>query len=367
MSESSQVISVLVPVCNTEKYLDQCLTSLEQQTYKALEIICINDGSTDSSPEILRAHAAKDERIHIIDKPNSGYGDSMNKGLAAATGAYIAILESDDFMATFALEKLIKTAQLFDADVVKANFNLYWSAPEEKHVLHEMFRPEQCGKLVCPRESAFIFHQKPSIWSALYKASFLKENGIEFLPTPGASFQDASFTFKVFAKAERAVYLHDSVVEYRQDNENSSVHTSNKVDATNTECAEYERWLKEDYAKEAPAAEVARLVRILHVIKYDLYMWTYIRLAPEYHLQFLNRMADEYHKALAAGEFDLADLASWKRANLAAILKDPEAWECTYHNFANEGKLGRALHYARVGSPLVLLDYVRATLTHAEG
>lgn len=108
-------------------------------------------------------------------------------------------------------------------------------------------------------------------------------------------------------------------------------------------------------------------MRILHVIKYDLYMWTYIRLDPKYHQQFLARMADEYKAAIAAGEFELGDLASWKRANLAAILKDPFAWEQAYGNFPNEGKLGRALHYARVGSPLVLLDYVRATLTHSEG
>lgn len=366
MPELSHKVSVLIPICNVEKYLDQCLTSVEAQTYSDLEIIGINDGSADSSLEILQAHAEKDGRIRIIDKPNSGYGDSMNKGLETATGTYIAILESDDFMAVDAIEKLVYAAQTFDAQVVKANFDFYWSAPEERRVLHEMFRPEQCNKLVEPNKTAFIFHQKPSIWSALYRRDFLLENNIKFLPTPGASFQDASFTFKVFASATRAVYLHDPVVEYRQDNENSSVHTSNKVECTNVECAETERWLKEDFAKTAPKSEVDRLVRILHVIKYDLYMWTYIRLAPEYHIQFLERMASEYRAAIKAGEFSTDDLASWKKANLQAILASPTTWEQKYGNFANEGKLGRALHYARVGSPAVLVDYVRSMLTHTE-
>lgn len=363
----SPMVSVLVPICNTEKYLDQCLNSLENQSYQNLEIICLNDGSTDSSLDILKRHAKQDPRITIIDKPNSGYGDSMNKGLEAARGTYIAILESDDFMLSEAIEHLVDAAEQFGAEMVKANFDFYWSEPERQEFF-EMFREEHCNKLTCPRDyGIYFFHQKPSIWSGLYRTDFLRGYGINFLPTPGANFQDTSFALKCIASANKAVYLHESVVAYRQDNENSSVHASNKVTSTNGECAEYERWLKHEYAQTATPEEVAHMVRVAHIIKYDLYMWTYIRLAPKYHLDFLERMKTEYDKAIKAGEFTLEDLPSWKRANLAAILRDPEDWERKYHDFPNLGKMGRALHYARVGSPAVLFDYAWATLTHAEG
>ena len=91
-------LSVIIPVYNVEQYLGECLESVIKQTLKDIEIICVNDGSTDNSLEIIKKFARKDERIKIIDKPNSGYGDSMNKGLETETGEYIGIVESDDFI-----------------------------------------------------------------------------------------------------------------------------------------------------------------------------------------------------------------------------------------------------------------------------
>lgn len=89
-------VSVLIPCFNVERYVRECLDSVVNQTLGDLEILCINDGSTDATPDILREYAARDARIRIIDKPNSGYGDSMNRGLDAASGEYIGIVESDD-------------------------------------------------------------------------------------------------------------------------------------------------------------------------------------------------------------------------------------------------------------------------------
>lgn len=143
----------------------------------------------------------------------------MNRGLDMARGKYVGILESDDFMAPDALEKLVAAAERFDADFAKANFDLYWSKPEERRELMELFKAKDCGKPVHPSATVDTFSLKPSIWSAVYRRDFLNRNAIRFLPTPGAAFQDASFTFKVFALADTAVYLHDSVLSYRQDNE----------------------------------------------------------------------------------------------------------------------------------------------------
>ena len=107
VSQNQPLVSVLVPICNVEKYLDECLSSLQNQTLKDIEIICINDGSTDSSLDIINEFASEDPRFVVIDKSNSGYGDSMNRGLESARGKYISILESDDFLDADALEFMV--------------------------------------------------------------------------------------------------------------------------------------------------------------------------------------------------------------------------------------------------------------------
>ena len=86
-------VSVLVPIYNVEEFLPECLDSLVNQTLREIEIICINDGSKDDSLKILKEYASKDKRIKIIDKKNTGYGDSMNQGLKKATGEYVGIVE----------------------------------------------------------------------------------------------------------------------------------------------------------------------------------------------------------------------------------------------------------------------------------
>ena len=93
---SAHLISVIIPIYNVEKYLAQCLASVQAQTYANLEIICVNDGSTDGSLAILEAHASQDERITIVDKSNAGYGAACNLGLTGAHGDWISIVEPDD-------------------------------------------------------------------------------------------------------------------------------------------------------------------------------------------------------------------------------------------------------------------------------
>lgn len=92
-SQFAPLVSVIIPIYNAEPYLDQALESVEGQTYKNLEIICLNDGSTDDSLAIMRAHAARDERIVVIDKHNQGYGATCNRGLDESHGEWISILD----------------------------------------------------------------------------------------------------------------------------------------------------------------------------------------------------------------------------------------------------------------------------------
>ena len=126
-------VSILVPVCNTERFLRDCLNSLIAQTLTNIEIICIDDGSTDSSPAIIEDFISKDSRIKVITKPNSGYGDSMNKGLEEASGDYIGIVESDDFVEMEMFEELYKLGKTCDAEVVKGNF-MYHKSFTDPHL-----------------------------------------------------------------------------------------------------------------------------------------------------------------------------------------------------------------------------------------
>ena len=205
---NSVAVSVIVPVCNVQRFLRQCLDSLTSQTMQDLQIICINDGSTDDSLSILREYEQRDDRIEVITKPNAGYGHTMNCGLKAARGEYIGIVESDDVAEKAMFEELYQLAKENNADIVKSNFFPYQTNTFESKddPIDENLWACEYGKVFNPLEEQNIFLTQPAIRSALYKREFLEEESITFLETPGASFQDTSFNFKAFASAKR-VYL----------------------------------------------------------------------------------------------------------------------------------------------------------------
>ena len=112
-------VSVIVPIYNSEKYLEQCLSSIIGQTLKDIEIICVNDGSRDSSGEILERYSKRDSRIKVITRENSGYGKSMNVGIENAEGEYIGIVESDDYIERGMFKALYRVAKRRKADIEK--------------------------------------------------------------------------------------------------------------------------------------------------------------------------------------------------------------------------------------------------------
>ena len=117
-------ISVIIPVYNVEPYLRQCLDSVVNQTFGDLQIICVNDGSTDGSLAILEQYAAADNRVEIVNKENGGLNSARNAGLDRVTGEYFAIVDSDDWIDLTAYEKLYARAKESDADMTLCGFNL---------------------------------------------------------------------------------------------------------------------------------------------------------------------------------------------------------------------------------------------------
>ena len=110
-------ISVIVPIYNVEKYLEKCLDTIINQTFKDIEIICVNDGSVDCSRNILEEYKNKDSRIKIVDKENGGLSSARNAGLKIATGKFISFIDSDDWVSSTFLEKLYKNITSYDTDI----------------------------------------------------------------------------------------------------------------------------------------------------------------------------------------------------------------------------------------------------------
>lgn len=125
MAHHRPKVSIIVPIYNSETYLEECLDSIINQTLKEIEIICVNDGSTDNSLDILNRYASNDDRITIINKQNTGYGNSMNVGIDHAKGEYIGIVESDDYIKPHMYETLYNKAIEHDLDLIRADFEQF--------------------------------------------------------------------------------------------------------------------------------------------------------------------------------------------------------------------------------------------------
>lgn len=361
MSESTTKpkISLLVPIYNVEKYLRQCLQSAKDQTLRDIEIICINDGSTDSSREIIGEFMAEDDRFKVIDKPNSGYGASMNQGLDAATGEYIGILESDDFLDAEALETMYGAAKANNAEVVKCDFYFYWSEPEERNERFG-FVTEKTAGVVNPYEFTDVFYLKPSIWSAIYNRDFLEQNDIRFLETPGASFQDSSFNFKVWACADRIALLDKAYIHYRQDNESSSVNSSAKAYCICDEYVEMLRFVDDHLDKKRE-----QLMPILAKMRYDNYMWNYERLSEELQREFIDRMAEDFANEDARGYTDYELFEPWKIIDRKAIIENPRLFHLhkTQDMNAGGGKWGTFKRCLRIGGWPLVMQVIKGKIT----
>lgn len=301
-------VSILIPIYNVEKYLRQCLDSIVNQTLKDIEVICLNDGSTDSSLGIINEYAKKDSRIVVVNKKNSGYGDSMNKGLKKASGEYIGIVESDDFIELNAFERLYDLAKKFDADVARSN---YFHFKDGKNTQYNYVYTHDTGRLIDPASRTWIFYQAPAIWSAIYKRSFIEEHKIDFLPTPGASYQDTGFNFKVWASTHKAVFTDEAFLHYRLDNESSSVNNPGKVYNVCKEYAEIEDYLRKNKLYDNYA-------EIMQMAKFGAYYWNIYRLAPDLRKDFVERIKDEFWSVRNEGSLNKSlflDIDQWNLLN----------------------------------------------------
>ena len=213
-------ISVVIPVYNAGPFLREALDSLLAQTCGDFEAIAVNDGSTDNSLEILKEYAARDSRIRILDGPNGGYGKAMNRGMDAATGKYMAILEPDDYLPREAYAVLLPLAEQHQLDVVKGTYCSFYEENGQRHFRYSIPLRRPGGVWCTRRDFPGAFEH---IWTGLQRLSFLREHGIRFHESPGAAYQDTGFFFLVAANAERYMLSEEVTYFYRVDNPQSSI------------------------------------------------------------------------------------------------------------------------------------------------
>ena len=222
-------ISVIIPVYNVEKYINECIDSVLSQTFSDLELILIDDGSKDSSGEILDNYKEQDSRITVIHKENAGVSAARNDGIQASSGQYLYIMDSDDYLEPDALETLYGIAVETDADIVmgdhftftedlKETPHHYFSEPFftnnkktlediQKMILHFSFSPFKSGK-----DSALGIAPP---WTRLVKASLIKDNGLAFDPYVMGIFDDGLFAIEEMEYACSLAYTQNFIYHYR--------------------------------------------------------------------------------------------------------------------------------------------------------
>lgn len=229
MSSHIPDVSVVVPIYNVEQYLRECVDSILAQTHKNIEVILVNDGSTDGSLEIMREYEASDSRVVVVDKPNGGYGHSVNRGIETATGTWLSIIEPDDIIDMRMYSDLLKNATLKDgtlADIVKSSYWLYYdhedgTAPYTHAPNLMRFMPG--GRCVLEKRNLreLLFHH-PSIWSAIYRRDFIEKHHIRMIEPKGAGWADNPWFLDTVLQAESIVWWPRAYYFYRQTNPGAS-------------------------------------------------------------------------------------------------------------------------------------------------
>ena len=220
----NEKITVIVPVYNVEHYLDKCLDSLISQTYKNLEIIVINDGSTDNSGEICQDYAQKDNRIVYIEKENGGQAEARNIGLDRMTGSYVTFVDSDDWVEVDYVETLYKKITKYQADIAVGN---YYSFNESEgmyyfHIFGDSYY-EKMYDNVSIFENLYESQEMKSfalisVWGKLYKADLVKHLRFDI----GKLGEDGYLNQKIYLLAEKTIYLNKGLYAYRQRERSSS-------------------------------------------------------------------------------------------------------------------------------------------------
>ena len=287
-------VSVIVPIYNSSKYLHECLDSILNQTLKEIEVIIIDDGSTDDSISIISEYEDKDERVRALFNTNHGTGYTINQGIKLARGEYIAEVDADDFIDPDMYEYLYSLTEdtkllTIKPDVVKSGYYSYYGPGVEASL---SFAEE--NKTFTPiklpfKERMQMFGFQPTFWSAIYNREFIKTRRLYWNETEGASFQDTSIIFKINALCRKMVGTDRVFYHWRQ-YEGHSITSQKYPQAVRHEYNSMEEWLDEHLR------EKIALRDILSRMRYGTYSWNAGRLEGEEQVKFIAAAALDFQR-----------------------------------------------------------------------
>lgn len=238
---NNQKVSIIVPVYNAEKYLEKCVLSILNQTYPYLEIIAINDGSTDSTLTILEKFAKSDNRLKILTITNNGVSNARNVGIEASSGEYIMFIDSDDYIDEKAVEKTLKEAIKTQSDIVLFSWNKLKEGTLSKEKAIEAYSDKIKKKgidwlkarCIGPTGEELTEPTKTDLfntpWAKLYRSYLIKDNCIKYKNRNSVGMEDVLFNIEVYQQAKKVTYLSDYSYNYRLDSDVSL----SKIDVKN--------------------------------------------------------------------------------------------------------------------------------------
>ena len=207
-------ITVVIPVYNVEDYLDRALKTVVNQTYKNLEIIIVNDGSTDNSEDIVLKYKEKDKRIIYIKQKNAGLSEARNAALKEMTGEYVFFFDSDDFLELNIIEILYEAIRKENADMAICG---YYSYNEDSDVRHETNHINENVEIIDTQKINFMKEQyihhkyENHVWDKLYKTSIIKENHLKF---NSQMIEDILFNMEIYPYLNKIVYIKQPLYNY---------------------------------------------------------------------------------------------------------------------------------------------------------
>lgn len=226
------IISVIVPVYNVEDYLAKCLDSILNQTFSNIEIICVNDGSTDSSRKILEEYRKRDFRIKIVDKENGGLSSARNAGMRVAQGEFYSFIDSDDWIDKTMLEKLYENITTLNTDISICAVHQFDETNQKiddsnPYYTLEFFDTTFDNRAFSYKDTKpFIMDVCVMAWNKLYRRSLIEECNAEF--PDGLIFEDGPFFFSIFFKTTRVSIVRDFLYYYRINRKNSIIQKAGK-------------------------------------------------------------------------------------------------------------------------------------------
>ena len=313
-------VTIVIPVLNVRPYIRECLDSVVNQTLTEIEIFCVDAGSTDGTLEIEQEYAKKDSRITILEDTACSTGYAKNIGFQLAQSKYVAIVESDDYIALDMMEKLYDTAEQHGLDIVKGNYRSFLGEGASRLFVDKnvSLNREDYDKVIDPQSDNRFFGWDMYTWTGLYKKAFLDRNRIRHNESKGAAFQDVGFWFQTFCYAERVYLIPDYFYHYRRDNPNASVKNPNR---TFIMCDEY------SFIKDIISKDTLTWNRVLPAYYHELfrsYFVTYERLAEQLRPDFADRFFLEMKKGFEQGYIHRELFDSYELEYLDVLLESKQ-------------------------------------------